>query len=51
MNMECFVHHADRGAQYVSIKYTGRLAEAGIEPSAASVGDSWDNALAETINL
>ena len=37
-------------AQYVSIKYTERLAEAGIEPSVGSVGDSYDNALAETIN-
>ncbi|RSV19095.1 IS3 family transposase [Sphingomonas koreensis] len=44
------VHHSDRGSQYVSIKYTERLAEAGIEPSAGSVGDSYDNALAETIN-
>ena len=44
------VHHSDRGAQYVSIKYTERLAEAGIEPSVGSVGDSYDNALAETIN-
>ncbi len=44
------VHHSDRGVQYVSIKYTERLAEAGIEPSVASVGDSYDNALAETIN-
>ena len=44
------VHHSDRGAQYVSIKYTDRLAEAGIEPSVGSVGDSYDNALAETIN-
>ena len=40
----------DRGSQYVSIKYTERLAEAGIEPSVGSVGDSYDNALAETIN-
>ena len=39
-----------RGVQYVSIKYTERLAEAGIEPSVGSVGDSYDNALAETIN-
>jgi len=39
-----------RGIQYVSIKYTERLAEAGIEPSVGSVGDSYDNALAETIN-
>ena len=37
-------------AQYVSIKYTERLADAGIEPSVGSVGDSYDNALAETIN-
>jgi transposase InsO family protein len=44
------VHHSDRGVQYVSIKYTGRLAEAGVEPSVGSVGDSFDNALAETIN-
>ena len=43
------VHHSDRGAQYVSIKYTERLAEAGIEPSVGSVGDSYDNALAETV--
>ena len=40
----------DRGIQYVSIRYTERLAEAGIEPSVGSVGDSYDNALAETIN-
>ena len=44
------VHHSDRGSQYVSIRYTERLAEAGIEPSVSSVGDSYDNALAETIN-
>jgi transposase InsO family protein len=44
------VHHSDRGSQYVSIKYTERLAEAGIEPSVGSVGDSYDNTLAETIN-
>jgi putative transposase len=44
------IHHSDRGAQYVSIRYTERLAEAGIEPSVGSVGDSYDNALAETIN-
>ena len=42
-------HHSDRGVQYLSIKYTERLAEAGIEPSVGSVGDSYDNALAETI--
>ena len=44
------VHHSDRGSQYVSIKYTERLVEAGVEPSVGSVGDSYDNALAETIN-
>jgi putative transposase len=44
------VHHSDRGVQYVSIKYTERLAAAGLEPSVGSVGDSYDNALAETIN-
>lgn len=43
------VCHSDRGAQYVSIRYTERLAEAGIEPSVGSVGDSYDNALAETV--
>ena len=42
-------HHSDRGSQYLSIRYTERLAEAGIEPSVGSVGDSYDNALAETI--
>jgi putative transposase len=44
------VHHSDRGSQYVSIKYSESLAEAGIEPSVGSVGDSYDNAVAETIN-
>jgi len=44
------VHHSDRGVQYVSIKYTERLADAGIEPSVGSIGDSYDNALAETLN-
>ena len=44
------VHHSDRGVQYVSMKYTGRLRDAGLEPSVGSVGDSYDNALAETIN-
>jgi putative transposase len=43
------VHHSDRGVQYVSIKYTERLAEAGIEPSVGSVGDSYDNAPAESV--
>ena len=44
------VHHSDRGSQYVAICYTERLVDAGIEPSVGSVGDSYDNALAETIN-
>lgn len=43
------VHHSDRGVQYVSIRYSERLAKAGIEPSVGSIGDSYDNALAETI--
>jgi len=43
------IHHSDRGVQYVSMKYTERLAEAGIEPSVGSVGDSYDTALAETV--
>ena len=42
-------HHSDKGSQYVSIRYTERLLEAGIEPSVGSVGDSYDNALAETV--
>jgi putative transposase len=42
-------HHSDRGGQYLSIRYTERLLEAGIEPSVGSVGDSYDNALAETV--
>ena len=44
------VHHSDRGVQYLSIRYTDRLAEAGIACSVGSVGDAYDNALAETIN-
>ena len=47
---EGLIHHSDRGCQYVSIRYTERLAQAGIEPSVGSVGDAYDNALAETIN-
>jgi len=43
------IHHSDRGVQYVSIRYSERLAEAGIEPSVGSVGDSYDNALAESV--
>ena len=44
------IHHSDRGSQYLSIRYTERLSEANIEASVGSVGDSYDNALAETIN-
>ncbi|MBU0855248.1 MAG: IS3 family transposase, partial [Gammaproteobacteria bacterium] len=47
---DALIHHSDRGSQYVSIKYSERLLEAGIEPSVGSVGDSYDNALAESIN-
>jgi transposase InsO family protein len=46
---EALVHHSDRGVQYLSIRYTERLAEAGIEPSVGSRGDSYDNALAESV--
>ncbi|HUP25960.1 MAG TPA: IS3 family transposase [Thermoanaerobaculia bacterium] len=46
---EGLVHHSDRGSQYLAIRYTERLAEAGIEPSVGSRGDSYDNALAETV--
>jgi len=46
---EALIHHSDRGVQYLSIRYTERLAEAGIEPSVGSRGDSYDNALAESI--
>ena len=43
------VHHSDRGSQYVSIKYSQRLVEAGVEPSVGAVGCSYDNALAESV--
>jgi transposase InsO family protein len=46
---ESLVHHSDRGVQYLSIRYTERLAEAAIEPSVGTTGDSYDNALAETV--
>ncbi len=49
-DLDGLVHHSDRGVQYVSIRYTERLAEESIESSVGSVGDSYDNALAETIN-
>jgi putative transposase len=47
---DALIHHSDRGSKYVSIRYSERLAEAGIEPSLGCRGDSHDNALAETIN-
>ena len=47
---DSLIHHSDRGVQYLSIRYSERLAEAGIEPSVGSKGDRYDNALAETIN-
>lgn len=47
---DVLVHHSDRGSQYVSVRYTERLAEAGIAPSVGSRDNSYDNALAETIN-
>ena len=43
------VHHSDRGVQYLSIRYTERLAEAGLEASVGSKGDAFDNALAESV--
>ena len=46
---DSLVHHSDRGIQYLSIRYTDRLADAGIDPSVGSVGDSYDNALAESV--
>jgi putative transposase len=49
-SLEGLVHHSDRGSQYLAIRYTARLAEAGIASSVGSKGDSYDNALAETIN-
>ena len=48
-NTDGLIHHSDRGSQYLSIRYTERLAEAGIDTSVGSVGDSYDNAMAETI--
>jgi putative transposase len=44
------IHHSDRGSRYASIRYSERLAEAGVEPSVGSKGESYDNALAETVN-
>ena len=44
------IHHSDKGSQYASIRYTERLEEADLMPSVGSIGDSYDNALAKTIN-
>ena len=46
---DALIHHSDRGTQYLSMRYTDRLADAGIEPSVGSRGDSYDNALAESV--
>ena len=48
-NVKGVVHHSDHGSQYLSIRYTERLAQVGVQPSVGSVGDSFDNALAETV--
>ncbi|MDK8891832.1 IS3 family transposase, partial [Corynebacterium macclintockiae] len=50
LRSEGLVHYSDRGSQYVSIRYGEALALAGIDPSVGTVGDSYDNALAETVN-
>jgi putative transposase len=50
LDLKYVVHHTDRGSQYTSIRFTERLAQAGIQPSVGAVGSSYDNALAETIN-
>lgn len=50
MQGDGLIHHSDRGRQFLSITYNGRLAEAGIQPSVGGVGDGYDSALAETIN-
>jgi putative transposase len=50
LGLKDVVHHTDRGSQYTSIRFSERLAEAGIQPSVGAVGSSYDNALAETIN-
>ena len=47
-HLDELIHHSDQGSQYLSIRYTDRLREAGIQPSVGSVGDSYDNALAES---
>ena len=48
-DIQDLVHHSDRGSQYLAMRYTERLADAGIEPSVGSRGDSYDNALAESV--
>jgi putative transposase len=50
LDLKDLVHHTDRGSQYTSLRFSERLAEAGIQPSVGAVGSSYDNALAETIN-
>jgi putative transposase len=48
-DLDGLVHHSDRGVQYLSMRYTQRLADAGVAPSVGSRGDSYDNALAESV--
>lgn len=50
LRAEGLAHHSDRGSQYVSVRYSEALAQAGIDPSVGTVGDSYNNALAETVN-
>ena len=50
LSLNGLVHHSDRGSQYLAIRYTERLVEAGVVPSVGSRGDSYDNALAESFN-
>jgi putative transposase len=50
IDLKDVVHHTDRGSQYTSIRFSERLAQAGIQPSVGAVGSSYDNALAETVN-
>jgi transposase InsO family protein len=49
-NLEGLVHHADHGSNYLSVVYTDRIAELGAKPSTGTVGDSFDNAMAEAVN-
>ena len=50
-NPKDVIHHSDRGVQYLSIRYTSRMMDSGIIASVGTTGDSYDNALAETVNV